>query len=193
MSRGSRTVCRQRAPHRALSDSAALRCRHTAHRPPSDQGGHPRRRHCRRDTSTARPPGAHREPLRAMRLPSPGRRPAGCALDADGERLNVRWHRGSGRRLPPTGPTAAGHPAPLMVAGGPPAYRRVPRYGRSLLRPSMPTTSVRWWARGRPCGSACLGSSAGAPSPCNSTSSTATGKALRTLSAGQVVNHAGHA
>jgi hypothetical protein len=192
VSRGSRTVCRQRVPHRALSDSAALRCRHTAHRPPSDEGGHqdpgivggtppPHDRRAR-----------HREPLRAMRLPSPGRRPAGCALHTDGERMNLRWHRGSGRRLPPTGPTAAGHPAPLMVAGGPPAYRRVPRYGRSLLRPSMPTTSVRWWARGRPCDSACLGSSAGAPSPCNSTSSTAAGKALRT-SAGQVVIHAGHA
>jgi hypothetical protein len=32
VSRGSRTVCRQSAPHRALLNSAALRCRHTAHR-----------------------------------------------------------------------------------------------------------------------------------------------------------------
>jgi hypothetical protein len=58
--------------------------------------------------------------------------------------------------------------------------------GRSLLRPSMPTTtSVRWWARGRPCGSACLGSSAGARSLVPRPRRRPPWKASRTLSAGR--------
>jgi hypothetical protein len=60
----------------------------------------------------------------------------GCALDTDGERMSLRRHRGSGRRLPPTGDRSR---TPRRVDGG-------------------------WWARGRPCGGACLGSSAGARS-----------------------------
>jgi len=60
----------------------------------------------------------------------------GCALDTDGERMSVRRHRGSGRRLPPTGDRSRTH---RRVDGG-------------------------WRARGRPGGGACLGSSAGARS-----------------------------